>query len=140
VQDIVFMTESLSPSGLTKPFHVACTRADAQHHEEHFDRHGGFRSDEATKRTMVAGQAATRKRTALFRAERSVTHGQGRTFRADLSRRCTALSPVPISDATASAQLAVPEKIATWRLANSAKVVGLTPNDLWVASSTRDCG
>src|SRR5262249_29458503 len=38
------------------------------------------------------------------------------------------------------AQLAATAKTAAWRLASSAKVVGVTPDNLCVASSTRDCG
>src|SRR5215813_4398370 len=44
------------------------------------------------------------------------------------------------SEAAASTQLVVPAKTAAWRLANSAKVVGLTPNSSCVPSSTRDWG
>ena len=41
------------------------------------------------------------------------------------------------SHATAAAS---PRKAAAWRFANSANVVGFTPNSSWVPSSTRDCG
>src|SRR5262249_17560797 len=44
------------------------------------------------------------------------------------------------SEAAASTQLVVPAKTAACRLANSAKVVGLTPNSSCVPSSTCDWG